>query len=147
VPIWFGLTWLELRRETGDERMMPLGHALATLVPGLNAWIAWRHVSAINALAAKAGVGVHADPLSAAIGITIWWLTWTHYSSDPLFLALDAIELVAGTAVVVYGQRGLNAFLSTRGVEERIVQTDVIALAVAGTYALFTVVTFLLGGS
>jgi hypothetical protein len=146
VPIWFGLTWLEVRRETGDERMMPLGHALATLVPGMNAWIAWRHFAAINALAEKAGVAVRADPLSAAIGLVIWWLTFTHYSADPLFLLLDAIELVAGTAVVVYGQRGLNAFLSTRGVEEHIVQTDMMALAIAGTYALFTVVGFLQGG-
>src|SRR5205823_5940317 len=43
LPIWFGLTWSEMRRETEDTRMFPLGHALSTLVPGWNAWQAWRH--------------------------------------------------------------------------------------------------------
>jgi hypothetical protein len=143
VPIWFGLTWAELRRETKDDSLMPLGHALLMLVPGVNITVAWRHFKAINALLERSAVAIRLDPLTGAIGIVIWWLTFTHYASDPVFLALDAIELIAGTAVVTYGQRALNAYWATRGGDERILQTDLMALAVAGTYALFTVVSFL----
>lgn len=143
MPIWFGLTWAELRRETKDETMNPLGHALLTLVPGLNVTLVWRHFKVINAFLERTGVPMRLDPMSGAIGIIIWWLTFTHYASDPVFLALDAIELAAGTAVVVYGQRALNAAWTSRGAEERVLQTDLMALAIAGTYALFTIVGFL----
>jgi hypothetical protein len=142
VPIWFGLTWDELRRESGDERMQPLGHALSTLIPGWNAVTAWRHFRAIDAVLEKAGKPTRVDATSAAIGIVIWWLTFTHYSSEPVFLALDTIELIAGTAVVVYGQRALNAFWETRGADERVLETDLMALGVAVVYALFTLVSF-----
>ncbi|HLQ04840.1 MAG TPA: hypothetical protein VK197_04205 [Verrucomicrobiae bacterium] len=142
VPIWFGLTWAEIKSETKDERMLPLGHALATLVPGANGWIAWRHFGAINGLLEKAGRPERVDALSGALGLVIWWLTFTHYSSDPVFLALDAVELLAGTAVVVYGQRGLNAYWATLGAVEKLLETDLIVLAVAGTYAVFTLVGF-----
>ena len=143
VPIWFGLTWAELQRETKDETMNPMGHALLVLVPGLNVTLVWRHFRAINALLERSGIATRLDPMSGAIGIIIWWLTFTHYASDPVFLVLDAIELIAGTAVVIYGQRALNAHWASRGAEERVLQTDLMALAFAGTYALFTVAGFL----
>ncbi|HUQ41790.1 MAG TPA: hypothetical protein VM052_04735 [Candidatus Limnocylindrales bacterium] len=143
VPIWFGLTWAELKRETKDETKMPLGHALLILAPGVNINVVWRHFRAINALLERDRAAALLDPLSGAIGIIIWWLTFTHYSSEPLFLVLDAVEMVAGTAVVVYGQHALNRYWSARGAEERVLQTDVLALAAAASYALFTVVGFL----
>jgi hypothetical protein len=143
VPIWFGLTWAELRRETKDESMQPLWHALLILVPGVNITVVWRHYRAINAIGGR-GPGIPGlDPLTGGIGVAIWWLTFTHYSSDPVFLVLDAIELIAGTAIVVYGQRALNAFWAGRGAEEKILETDLVALAVVAAYALFTVVGFL----
>lgn len=143
VPIWFGLTWAELRRETKDESLMPLWHALLILVPGVNITVVWRHFKAIDALIERVpGIG-RLDPLTGGIGIAIWWLTFTHYSSDPVFLVLDAVELIAGTAVVVYGQRALNAFWTGRGAEEKVLETDLIALAVVAMYALFTLVGFL----
>lgn len=138
VPIWFGLTWSEMRKETGDDQLYPLGHALSILIPGWNAWQAWRHFRAIGALLAPVARDVRVDATSAALGLVIWWLTFTHYSSEPLFLLLDAVELLAGTAVVVYGQRALNRYWVAKGGEERIVETDLIALAVAGTYAVIT---------
>ena len=143
MPIWFGLTWSEMRREVKDEQMLPLGHALSTLVLGWNAWQAWRHFRAIDSLLEKAGRPERVDATSGALGLVIWWITFTHYSSEPIFLVLDAVELLAGTAVLVYGQRGLNAFWAARGAEERVTETDLIVLAIAGTYALFTVVGFL----
>ena len=143
LPIWFGLTWAEMRRERNDEGMMPLAHALSTLIPGLNAVQAWRHFRAIDALLEKAGLAGRVDPTSAAIGLVIWWLTFTHYSSEPLFLVIDAVELVAGTTVLVYGQRALNVIWAARGGEERVTETDRIALAIAGTYALVTVIGLL----
>ena len=143
VPIWFGLTWAELRRETKDESLRPLWHALLILVPGVNITVVWRHLGAINALIERVPGIPRLDPLTGGIGIAIWWLTFTHYSSDPVFLVLDAVELISGTAVVVSGQRALNAFWAGRGAEEKILETDLIALAVVATYALFTIVGFL----
>lgn len=135
LPIWFGLTWSEMRKENGDDQMLPLGHALSTLIPGWNAWQAWRHFKAIDTLVSRAGTR-HVDATSAAVGLMIWWLTFTHYSADPLFLILNAIELTAGTAVVVYGQLALNRYWTARGGEERLVDTDLIALAAAATYGI-----------
>jgi hypothetical protein len=143
VPIWFGLTWSEMRKETGDDQMLPLGHALSMLVPAWNGWQAWRHFRAIDALLGPAVKGARVDATSGAIGLVIWWLTFTHYSSEPLFLALDAIELTAGTAVLVYGQRALNRYWERKGGEERLLETDIIALAIAGTYATVTILGFL----
>lgn len=148
MPIWFGLTWSEMRDETGDEQMLPLGHALSALIPGWNAWQAWRHFHAIDALVSKAEPKLRVDATSGAIGLVIWWLTFTHYSSDPLFLVLDTIELAAGTLVLVYGQRALNAYwAAAHGAEERIVETDYIALGLAAVYMVMTIVGFLTPGS
>ena len=143
VPIWFGLTWAEIRRETADPRKLPLAHALGTLLPGWNALQTHRHFRAINELLEKAGLPGRADPTSAALGLVIWWLTFTHYSSDPLFLALDAIELAAGTAVVVYGQRALNAYWAAKGAAERVLETDMLALALALMYAVVSLLGLL----
>ncbi len=143
VPIWFGLTWSEMRRETGNEQLYPLGHALSMLVPGWNAWQAWRHFRAIGALLEPVTRDTRVDATSAALGLVIWWLTFTHYSSEPVFLVLNVIELAAGTAVLMYGQRALNRYWEARGGEERFLETDIIALALAGTYALVTVVGLL----
>ena len=145
IPIWFGLTWSEMRSESKDDQMLPLGHALSMLIPGWNAWQAWRHFRMIDALVSSAVARMRVDATSGAIGLVIWWLTFTHYSSDPIFLALDTIELLAGTAVIVYGQRGLNAFWATRGAEERVIETDLIALALAAVYLVITILGFLTG--
>ena len=143
IPIWFGLTWAEIRREDHDERKDPLAHALSLFVPGYNVWQTYRHFRAVNDLLARTSATLRVDPMSACLGLLIWWITFTHYSSEPIFLILDAIELVAGTIVVVYGQRALNAAWATRGAEERILETDWAALGIAAIYALLTVVGFL----
>lgn len=137
-----------MREETGDEQMLPLGHAFSALIPGWNAWQAWRHFRAIDSLLSKSVPRARVDPASAAIGLVIWWLTFTHYSSDPLFLVLDTVELMAGTMVVVYGQRGLNAYwAAAHGAEEHVGETDLIALALATVYMVMTVIGFLTPGS
>ena len=140
--MWFGLTWSEMRAERKDEQMLPLGHALSVLIPGWNAWQAWRHFRVIDALVSSAVPRMRVDATSGAIGLVIWWLTFTHYSSDPVFLVLDAIELLAGTIVVLYGQRGLNAYWAAHGAEERVLETDMIALAVASLYLIVTIIGF-----
>lgn len=143
IPIWFGLTWAELRRSDGDAGKSPLWHALSIFVPLYNILQVRRHFAACNVLLERAGIGARVDPTTAGLGLIIWWLTFTHYSSDPIFLVLDAVELAAGTAVVVYGQRALNLAWAARGIEERVLETDWLALAIALTYALLTIAGFL----
>jgi hypothetical protein len=145
LPLWLGFTWAELRRETGDPRMQPLWHALSVFVPGYGYWQVYRHFSAIGDVVARVGGAVKVDPLSATLGVVVWSLTFLHYSTEPLFAMFDAVELLAATAVVVYGQRALNEYWRARPgdeVQERILETDWLAIAAASLYFLSSVLTY-----
>ncbi len=123
--------------------MAPLAHALSIFVPAYGLWQAYRHFGLLDTLRRKVDPEHGVDALTGAIGTGIWWLTFTHYSGDPIFVALDAIELAAGAALVVYGQHALNGYWRSRPgppVRERITELDVVALLVAGSYALLTFV-------
>jgi len=145
LPLWLGFTWAELRREIGDQRMQPLGHALSVFIPGYGYWQVYRHFAAIGAALERVGVKKKVDPFSAALGVVVWSLTFLHYSSEPIFVALDMIELAAATGVVVYGQRALNDYWRARPgpeVEERVLSTDWIAVALAGAYFLSWILAY-----
>jgi hypothetical protein len=137
LPLWVGFTWAELRRETADQRMQPLWHALSVFVPGYGYWQIYRHFALIASVLERVGVKNKVDPFSATIGVVVWSLTFLHYSSDPIFVALDMIELLAATGVVVYGQRALNEYWRARPgpeVSMRVLPTDWLAIALAGAY-------------
>ena len=145
LPLWLGFSWAELRRETGDERMRPLWHALSVFVPGYGYWQAHRHFRLLGAHVARVGGKIKVDPLSATIGVVVWSLTFLHYSTEPLFALLDAIEVSAATAVVVYGQRALNEYWRARpgpAVEERVRDTDWLAVVAAATYFIAALLTY-----
>ncbi len=145
LPLWLGFTWAELRRETGDERMQPLGHALSVFVPGYGYWQVYRHFALIGSGLERLGAKTKVDPFSAALGVVVWSLTFLHYSSEPIFVALDMIELLAATGVVVYGQHALNEYWRARPgleVEERVLSTDWIAVALAGAYFLSWILAY-----
>jgi hypothetical protein len=114
VPLWFGFTWAELSRDTADETMQPAAHGASIFVPAYGIWQAYRHFALIGQLLARVGSPVQVDPATAALATTVWWVTWLHYSNEPLFVVLNVIELIAGTAVVVFGQRALNAYWAAR---------------------------------
>jgi hypothetical protein len=123
--------------------MSPLAHALSIFAPIYGPWQAYRHFTLLDTLRRKVDPEHGVDALTGAIGTGIWWLTFTHYSTDPIFVALDAIELAAGAAVVVYGQLALNGYWRARpgpAVEERMNELDWLALGVAGSYALLTLI-------
>ena len=69
LPIWLGFTWAELKRETGDERMRPVGHAFSLFVPGYGYWQVHRHFRLIRDVLARAGGTAKVDPLSATLGV------------------------------------------------------------------------------
>jgi hypothetical protein len=145
LPLWLGFTWAELRRETGDQRMQPLGHALSVFVPGYSYWQVYRHFALIGSLLERVGAKNKVDPFSAALGVVVWSITFLHYSTEPIFVALDMIELIAATGVVVYGQRALNEYWRARPgpeVEERVLSTDWIAVALAGAYFLSWILAY-----
>lgn len=127
--------------------MSPVAHALSILVPLYGVWQAHRHYALLDSLRRKVDPAHGVDALTGAIGTGIWWLTFTHYSTEPIFMLLDAIELAAGTAVIVYGQHALNGYWRSRPgplVEERMTEIDWMALAVAVSFALLTLVGVLL---
>jgi hypothetical protein len=145
LPLWLGFTWAELRRETGDERMQPLAHALSVFIPGYGAWQVYRHFALVGSSLERVGAKTRVDPLSATIGVVVWSLTFLHYSVEPIFVALDAVELLAATAVVVYGQRALNHYWLARpgpAVEQRVLSTDWFAIGLAAAYFFSWVLTF-----
>ena len=145
LPIWIGLSWAELRRETGDERMQPVGHALSMVVPGYNYWQIYRHFGLLAAQLAKVGAKTNLDPLSATLGAALFSLTFFHWSQDLVFTILNVIELAAATAVVVYGQRALNAYYLARPgqpVDQRVLEIDWIALALAATNFVLVVLSY-----
>jgi len=145
LPLWLGFTWAELRRETGDQRMQPLGHALSIFVPGYGYWQVYRHSALVGSLLDRVGAKNRVDPFSAAIGVVLWSVTFLHYSAEPVFVALDMIELLAATGVVLYGQRALNEYWRARPgseVQERVLSTDWIAVALAGAYFLSWILTY-----
>jgi len=144
LPIWLGFTWAELKRETGDERMRPVGHAFSLFVPGYGYWQVHRHFRLIRDVLARAGGTAKVDPLSATLGVVLWSFTFLHYSNDPLFTVLNVVELAAATIVVVYGQRAMNDYWRARGTptEERVLETDWLALAAAAIYFIFNLVGY-----
>jgi hypothetical protein len=145
LPLWMGFTWAELRRETGDQRMHPLGHALSVFIPGYGYWQVYRHFVLIASGLERLGATTRVDPFSATIGVVLWSLTFFHYSVEPIFVALDMVELLAATAVVVYGQRALNAYWLARPgppVEQRVLSTDWFAVGLAAAYFFSWVLTY-----
>jgi len=145
LPLWLGFTWAELRRDTGDQRMQPLGHALSVFIPGYGYWQVYRHFALIGSGLDRLGVKKRVDPFSAMIGVVLWSFTFLHYSTEPIFVALDMVELAAATGVVVYGQHALNEYWRARpgpAVEERVLPTDWIAVAFAGVYFLSWILAY-----
>lgn len=145
LPIWLGFTWAELRRETGDQRMQPLWHALSLFVPGYGYWQVYRHFALIASGLERVGVKNMVDPFSATIGVVLWSLTFLHYSAEPIFVALDMLELLAAAGVVFYGQRALNEYWRARPgpeIAERVLPTDWVAIALAGAYFLSWIVAY-----
>ena len=145
LPIWLGFTWAELRRETGDQRMQPLWHALSLFVPGYGYWQVYRHFALIASGLERVGVKNMVDPFSATIGVVLWSLTFLHYSAEPIFVALDMFELLAAAGVVFYGQRALNEYWRARPgpeIAERVLPTDWVAIALAGAYFLSWIVAY-----
>jgi hypothetical protein len=72
-------------------------------------------------------------------------VTFLHYSTEPTFVVLDTIELLAATAVVVYGQRALNEYWRARpgpAAEERVLPTDWFAVGLAAAYFLSWILAY-----
>lgn len=124
--------------------MQPGWHALSILIPGFGAWQVYRHFVLIGGLLARVGSSARVDPITAALAVTVWWITWLHYSNELVFVVLNFIELAAGVAVVVLGQRALNEYWRVRPsgpIEEQMVPADWLALGLAATFFVFVLVS------
>ena len=89
------------------------------------------------------GLKILAEVLSAGLLPTAWVYRLNSTIGEPLFQLFNLIEWTAGAAVVAYGQRGLNAYWASRGGEERVLETDLFALAIAGTWGLLSLIGML----
>jgi len=115
---------------------------------GLRYWQAYQHFRLLGDQLARVGGAGKVDPLSATLGVVLWSITFLHYSTEPLFVLLDAIELSAAIGVVVYGQRALNEYWRARpgaAVPERLVDTDLLALAIAASYFAIAILGYVSG--
>jgi hypothetical protein len=125
--------------------MSPLGHALSIFIPGYGYWQVHRHFALIGSGLERLNAATRVDPLSATIGVVLWSVTFLHYSIEPIFMVLNAIEVLAATGVVVYGQRALNEYWRARPgppVEQRVVSTDWFAVGMAAAYFFSWVLTY-----
>jgi hypothetical protein len=126
--------------------MLPSAHGVSIFVPGYGTWQAYRHFALIGQLLTRVGSPLKVDPSTAALGTTVWWVTWLHYSgfNDPILVVLNVIELIAGTAVVVFGQRALNAYWALRPgppADGRLLPADWFALGLAASFFIIITIT------
>src|SRR2546430_17538248 len=75
VPLWFGLSWTELRRETANERMQPAWHALSIFVPGYGSWQVYQHFPTIPLALGPLPGTPKIHPLSPTNGTPRWFFS------------------------------------------------------------------------
>ena len=72
VPLWFGFSWAELRRDSADDTMQPAAHGASIFIPGYGTWQAYRHFALIGQLLTRVGSPLKVEPSTAALATTVW---------------------------------------------------------------------------
>jgi hypothetical protein len=111
--LWLGLTWSEMKRELNDDDMHPFWHVLTQLVPFYSWERVHAHFALINDLLDRVptkvvvfpGAVVTATITANVVGVAARWL-----STPVLDLVFFLVPLLLWTAIIVHGQRGLNAY-------------------------------------
>jgi len=149
---WFGASWAELKRETGDRRMRPVGHALAMLVPIYNLFRLHAHYRTLNELLVRVRLEPVLRPgamvLTALVGAVLGLIADLPRSQENgtfFLLLVVASGLVSGWMIDQW-QGALAAYYArTRGrpAPERIHPAERVALGLGGVLMLLLVVGLL----
>lgn len=115
VPFWVGLHWAEMKRELQEERMYPVWHALAMLVPIYSFFRFHANFRVLNELLAQTRSGYRVRPLLAVATFVMVSLLVSVPVDDLVLTTLNLVVAVAAVSWVLYhGQTGMNAYWDTR---------------------------------
>src|SRR6266850_3123677 len=132
---WFGATWAEIKRETGDSSMRPGWHALTSLVP---VYASFRSHAHFRSLAQLLRAKAPDSPDRAAWAAWIVSLAWASSIASLLTSGIIALILSIATsglyATFVYqGQSDFNRYIRASGGEptERAHAMEIVGLVIA----------------
>ena len=95
-PVWLGITWREMRIESKDPGMRPLGHALAIFVPIYGLFRVDDHFRTLNSIAREVGARRLANRGVVVACTAIAWV-----AISPLNFPFMALLLLAGVNIFV----------------------------------------------
>jgi hypothetical protein len=112
--IWVGLHWAEMKRQLKDERMYPIWHSLALLVPIYNFFRFHSNFRVLNELLSTTSTSHRAQPLLAVmtyvLATALMFVTQEAGLEMPL-AGVNAMAAVAAISWTIYhGQTGMNAY-------------------------------------
>ena len=115
VVIWVGLNWAELKRERRDERMHPVWHALAMLVPIYSYFRFHANFRVINELLSTTRSNVRVQPMVAVVTFLLASLLISIPVADLMVQFLNVVVALAAISWTIYhGQSGMNAYWNAR---------------------------------
>ena len=103
--IWLGLSWAEMKREVGDERMSPWGHVLSQFVPIYGWFRVHAHYRVLEEMLRAVGANGSVYPGLAVLG----WIVCAFLDGLPGDATLF-LEIPLSICIVGHGQAALNAY-------------------------------------
>lgn len=111
VAFWVGLHWAEMKRELRDDRMYPVWHALAMLVPIYSFFRFHANFRVLNELLAQTRSGHRVRPLLAVATFVMVSILISVPVEDLTIMTLNLVVGIAAVSWVIYhGQAGMNAY-------------------------------------
>jgi hypothetical protein len=115
VFFWVGLNWAEMKRERKDDRMYPIWHALAMLVPIYSYFRFHANFRVLNELLETTRSPHRVRPVVAVITFLLASLLISVPVDDLLLTFINvAAALGAISWVIHHGQSGMNAYWDAR---------------------------------
>ena len=111
VFFWVGLHWAEMKRELKDERMYPVWHSLAMLVPIYSYFRFHANFRGLNELLATTRSEHRVRPLLAIGTFLLASLLVAVPIEDIVLMTMNlAVAVAALSWIIHHGQTGMNAY-------------------------------------
>lgn len=115
VPFWVGLHWAEMKRELQDDRMYPVWHAIAMLVPIYSFFRFHANFRVLNELLSQTRSGHRVRPMLAVATFVMVSILISVPVEDMTVMTLNLVAGVAAVSwVISHGQAGMNAYWDAR---------------------------------